>query len=472
MKVSGWSLAAILAATHGCESGAPPLTGDAGVGAHPAPRDAGEDGVTGDSGTSDPAPLRAACAFGPGARATETLGLRDDERARIPITHIVVVMKENRSFDHLLGQLSASAGADVAPAGFTNPDTMGVAVGPMHAASTCLRPDPGHQWDPMHIQIDGGKMDGFIVSAARTTPTDGHFVMSYYDRADLPFTYWLASTFALNDRHFSSARSGTFPNRDFLLLGTADGVRQTGAGYPDPATPTIFTRLDAAGVSWGAFADGAYFDGALNWPRDHPGGHPFADFIAQVDEGTLPQVAFVDGHAEVQDDHPPADVQVGESWTRMVYQHLVASPLWPHAVLIWTYDEGGGFFDHVAPPEHACVPRLVPQDAIFFELGVRVPLVVISPWARSHFVSHVVQEHTAIVRLIETIFDLPALTARDANSPALLDLFDFSTPALLVPPAAPPAGRGGCMPTKGKPAVGAYRPPAPPALGAVASSPR
>jgi hypothetical protein len=121
--------------------------------------------------------------------------------------------------------------------------------------------------------------------------------------------------------------------------------------------------------------------------------------------------------------------------------------------ILWTYDEGGGFFDHVPPPNSACVARPsdppvggngVP-DSDFYELGVRVPMVVISPYARAGYTSHVVQEHTAITRFIETVFNLPALTDRDANSDALLDMFDFGCPpAFLTPPAAPASGTGGC----------------------------
>src|SRR6185312_8673012 len=94
---------------------------------------------------------------------------------------------------------------------------------------------------------------------------DGHFVMGHYQEAALPFYYWLADTYAINDRHFASARSGTWPNRDFLLLGTADGVKCSYCGYPDPKTPTLLDALDAAGASWGAYTDGAPFDGTLGW---------------------------------------------------------------------------------------------------------------------------------------------------------------------------------------------------------------
>jgi phospholipase C len=294
----------------------------------------------------------------------------------------------------------------------------------------------------MLLQVNDGLMDGFVTSAAASTNTDGHFVMGYYDESDLPFYYWLANTFALDDRHFPSVRSGTFPNRDFLLLGTSDGVRATGDGFPQPSTPTIFDSLDRAGVSWGVYSDGGLLSESLNWDYSHKNTGHFSDFIRALDGDGLPSVVFVDGIDNVEDEHPTADVQVGEAWTRNIYQHAIASRYWGELAIVWTYDEAGGFFDHVPPPEALCLAR--PQDTMFRQAGVRVPLAVISPWARPHFVSHVVQDHTAITRFIETVFGLPALTARDANSDALLDLFDFHHAALMHPPAAPPSGTGGC----------------------------
>jgi phospholipase C len=392
---------------------------------------------------------RAACAFGKSATPIETLPLTAEQRAAIPIKHIIVVMKENRSFDHLLGGLHASGqpAAEEIPASFTNPDSDGVAVAPFHLETTCVNRDPGHQWDEMHRQVNHGAMDGFVVSAADTTAGDGHFAMGTYAATDLPFYYWLASTYALNERHFPSVLSGTFSNRTFLLFGTADGVSCSFCGkMAKPSTPSIFNSLDRAGVGWGVYTDSGPFDGTLDWKPGHRGLHSFADFHTALAAGTLPAVSFVDSIGWVEDEHPTADVQVGEAWTRLVYEAVVASPLWPSTAMIWTYDEAGGFADHVPPPMNACIARPGnPDDAPYFELGIRVPLAVISPWARAHYVSDVVEDHTAITRFIETVFDLPALTARDANSPALLDLFDFGcSPALLHPPEAPLPGVEGC----------------------------
>jgi phospholipase C len=391
---------------------------------------------------------RAACHFGAGARVTETLPITAAERAALPIKHVIVVMKENRAFDHLLGHLhdSGQPGVEAIPAGFTNLDLNNQPVAPFPLQTTCVDLDPGHQWDDMHAEVDNGAMDGFVSNAALSTGDDGHFVMGNYAASDVPFYYWLASTFAINDRHFPSVRSGTWPNRAFLLLGTADGVRCTYCKMPKPTTPSIFDSLTRAGVSWAAFTDSDPFDGTLGWTDTHPGVHSFVDFQNALKDGSLPAVSFVDGIAWLEDEHPTADVQVGENWTRLVYESVVASPLWPSIAMVWTYDEAGGFADHVPPPNTACVARPGnPEDAPFFELGVRVPLVMISPWARPGFASHVVQDHTSITRLIEAVFDLPALTSRDANSTALLDMFDFSgAPPMLHPPDAPLAGKGGC----------------------------
>jgi len=397
---------------------------------------------------SDPyACVRRSCGFAAGARASDTVGRYDQARVASSIQHVIVVMKENRSFDHLFGALHAEGrpGVEPIPATFSNPDPSGAAVKPFLQTTSCIKDDPGHQWNDMHAQVDKGRMDGFVTSAATSTKTDGRFALSYYDRDDLPFYYWLASTYAMNDRHFASVRSGTFPNRDFLLLGTSDGIMSTWDGFPDAALPTLFDALDLAGVTWGVYTDDVPL-GSLNWDSTHPHTGAFADFVRQVDDGSLPAVVFVDAVANVTDDHPPGDLHAGEAWLREIYEHVVAGPLWMGTALIWTYDESGGFFDHVVPPTDACVPRPgVAREAKFTELGPRVPMVVVSPYARPGYTSHVVQDHTAITRFVEAVFDLPALTARDANSDALLDLFDFECPAeLRSPPPAPPAGTHGC----------------------------
>ncbi len=428
---------------------APDASGSGGSGPIPGDGGGGSQVPMRDGGSVCPSPVaadttatqRKACMFKAGALVSESLGLPAAERQKIPLKHIIVVMKENRSFDHYFGQLSKHGQPDAEPLPdtFSNLDKTGAAVTNYHLTTTCVHNDPAHQWNDMHTQVGAtGKMDGFVISGANTTGTDGHFVMGWYDNTDIPFYYFLANTFALADHHFASVRSGTWPDRDYLLLATSDGVRATGGGYPADATPTIMSQLDTKGVTWGAYAPAAPFEGSLTWGATHAGVHNLAAFKTALANGTLPSVAFVDGPA---DEHPTANIQVGEAWTRDIYQSVIASPLWATTAMIWTYDEAGGFFDHVAPG-NSCVAR--PEDAAFFELGIRVPTVVISPYARQHYVSHVIHEHTSITRLIETVFDLPALTMRDANSDAMLDMFDFACPPNMKPADAPAAGTGGC----------------------------
>jgi phospholipase C len=435
----------------------PPLPMDAGAtpDAGTASEDGGSVGADGglDGGVACAPPAsdpllseRQRCTFSAGALAADTVGLSAAARAALPIRHVIVVMKENRSFDHLFGGLSTSRpDVELFPSTYSNKDLDGGVVTPFHLDTTCVADDPAHGWNAMHAQVNDGGMDGYVASAARSTGTDGHFALGYYERADLPFYYFLANTFALADHYFPSVRGPTFPNRDYLLLGTSDGVRETQlTTFPDPSLPTIFDRLDAAGVSWGVYADDHPLEETLNNPSHDWEAlnlwRPVNDLIAELTEGSLPSVVFVDGLEDVDDEHPTADVQRGEAWTKRIYDALVSGPAWSQSVLLLTYDEGGGFFDHLPPP-NSCVAR--PQDAAFFELGTRVPLIAVSPWARRGYVSKSVKEHTSITRFIEAVFDLQALTARDANSDALLDMFDFSCPPPPVP-RAPDTGTGGC----------------------------
>jgi phospholipase C len=394
---------------------------------------------------ADPsAAQRSACAFNQGDHPSTTLGVPAATAAQFPIRHIIVMMKENRSFDHLFGRLhdEGQPGTELEPSTYVNPDLQGTPVSAFHESTTCVPYDPGHQSDSVVEALSSGAMDGFVRSAAQSTGTDGHFVMGNYEQTDLLFDFWLAATWALSDRHFAPMASGTFGNRNFLLFGTNAGVVDTGVTYPDPSTPSLLQTLMNAGFTWAAYSDSEPFSGALGWGPGNPGVHSFQDFLDAADQGTLPNVAFVDGVENVTDDHPTADLQAGEAWSRQIYQHVIGSPQWPRLAIIWTYDEAGGFADHALPPVGcAAAPSVSP----FTQMGPRVPLVVISRWAKLGYVSHVEHDHTAITRFIETIFDLPALTARDANSDALLDLFDFScAQPVSPPPGAPDAGTGGC----------------------------
>jgi phospholipase C len=393
---------------------------------------------------ADPAAdARAACQFSAGTRAPASLGIDETVRAQLPIRHVVLLMKENRSFDHLLGALHDHGRPDVegVPPTYSNLDLHGNQVFPSHATTTCIPHDPGHQSASVQASIDSGAMDGWVINAAKTTGTDGHFAMWEYDETDFPFYYWLANTFALSDRHFAPMASGTFSNRNFMMFATNAGVVDTGISFPSPSTPSIMQLMMNRGFSWAAYTDGDPASGALDWGPSDPGVHSLQDFYAALAAGTLPNLVFVDGRDYIDDDHPFADVQTGEAWLKTIYDHAVVSPQWPLMAMIWTYDEAGGFADHVPPPR-GC--QAAPSSSPFVQLGPRIPLVAISPWAKRGFASHVARDHTAILRFIETVFDLPALTARDANSDALFDLFDFSCGRDLSVADAPAAGTGGC----------------------------
>jgi phospholipase C len=369
----------------------------------------------------------------------DTIGITADERLALPIDHVVVVMKENRSFDEYFGRLSRRRpDVEPLPLSFSNVDADGNVVTPFHETTTCSTMDPDHSWAGLHAAVNGGKMDGFV-------KVSGAAAMGWYDETDFPFYDFLVDHYALADRYFPSVLGPTFPNRHYLLLGTSTGIDCTGCAYPPVGTPSLLDELDVKGIAWGAYSeDGDPFEGVLGleWRALHaPHVHAVEEFFAALRTGEVPSVSFVDSRQEIRDEHPRSDIQVGEAWTRELYEAIVASPIWRSTALFWVYDEGGGFADHVPPPT-SCVAA--PSEAAFFELGVRVPMVVASPWARRRYVSHLVHEHTSITRFVETLFDLPALTARDANSDALLDMFDFVCPPELAPPPAPPAGTGGC----------------------------
>jgi len=384
------------------------------------------------------AAARAACTFAAGARVGDTIDV--PAAARTSITHLIVITQENRSFDHFFGRLpqAGQPDADGWPASFTNPDANNMSVAPFHLTSNTLPADPPHQGAAMMASWNNGLMDGFVRSAA-TGGGDGHFVMGYYDAGDLPFFYWLANTFSIADKYFAPALGGTWSNRDYLYAATSDGVLDTGSRIMTKTN--IFDALDTAKVPWHVYANGTPRQDCLGWNSSHAGVSSYSAFLPALTAGTLPPISFVDPSG-CQDEHPTNDIHGGEQWMRNIYQTALASPLWGHLAIVLTFDEAGGLADHVAPPA-ACPPSA--DQGAFNRYGFRVPTIVISPWARQHHVSHVVHDHTSVLRLIEVLEDLPALTARDANADALLDLFDFDCAPQLAPPSAPQAGSAICM---------------------------
>jgi phospholipase C len=371
----------------------------------------------------------------------------------MPIDTIVIMMMENRSFDHMLQNLPAfgQPDAEVAPAGVFNLDN-DAAMTPVpqfHNPVYCFE-DTEHGWAAVHEEWNHGAMDGFITANNKSSPgSDGRRAMGYYTEADIPFFYSLASTFALADHNFSSVIGPTFPNREYLYAATSFGHTSNDV-FADNEMPTIFQELVAAKVDWRIYytdLPGSFiFLATLSKYLDNT--YKINNFFTDAQAGMLGQVNFVDpklglGGASRDDYHPPGDVQMGDKLVSDVVQALMASPQWKHTALIITFDEHGGLYDHVAPPK-ACPPDDIapmlnatdpPGD--FANYSMRVPLIVVSPYAKPHFVSHAVYDHTSITRFVETRFKLAALTGRDANADPLTDMFDFKKAAFATPPSLP-----------------------------------
>ena len=393
------------------------------------------------------------CSYEAGALPVETLPAGTPHGDQIPIDHIVVLMQENRSFDHMLGQLHnegqpAAVGLN-GRNGNVDPGT-GAVITSFHQTRLCEVADLAHSWNSTHRQYNDGFMNGFVATNATPADPTGRRAMGYLTSADLPFYYALYATFAMGDRYFSSVLGPTYPNRFFLLAGTSFGrISNEYPSTPDEYGPSIFELLNDAGVTWKVYYNDIPFAAFFAGARAQPDNFVEIDqFHTDAANGTLPQVAYVDPAFVTggeNDEHPPSNVQLGQAFVASVIDSLMHSPNWPSSALFLEYDEHGGYYDHVVPPA-ACVPdatppRLTPtsEPGTFDRYGIRVPMVVVSPFSKPHFVSHRIHDHTSILRFIETRFDLPALTVRDANTDPPLEFFDFENPAFLTPPVLPNA---------------------------------
>ncbi|MGI9005655.1 MAG: alkaline phosphatase family protein [Streptosporangiaceae bacterium] len=404
--------------------------------------------------------LPAGAAPGPGG-AVPGAGLREPGSLPYPdlpagtdtipqIKHIVVLVMENHSYDNHLGMLRR-AGAD----GFTlGPDGRPAAVNPypdgrlQHAfrmPDTCqVLFKPTQTWPNAHAQIDGGKMDGFVRSGS------GPVSMGYWDHTQLPFYYSLASVFPLADRYFCSVPGPTYPNRRFLIAATSMGM--TGDSIPSltahPANGTIFDKLHEAGVTWKDYYSRwslvptlALFPELL--VRYHGNVTDTDGFFADAAAGTLPQFSLVEPNYLLKSEETPQNIAWGEQFAAKVIDAVMAGPGWEHTLLLWLFDEHGGYYDHVPPPRAIApddVPPHVDDNGPVFEgfgrYGVRVPCVAVSPWARPDYVSHQVFDHASICALAEAKWNLPAMTRRDANANNMLDMVDLTgAPAFATPPA-------------------------------------
>jgi phospholipase C len=478
------------------------------------------------------------------------------------VKHIIIAMQENHSFDNYFGTLPYGKKHKYhkakVPKGGTIPvckekdhkcvdgltctvkkglitsctnsnvDRNGTTIPVFHQSSFCVGPDLDHSWKGSHQEanydnpndtLNSSPNDGFVrVNYETEQHNDENDTMGYYTRDDLPFYYGLAETFAISDSYFSSLLGQTLPNRQYFLAATSFGHLTTDEillGPPSPfykpITGTVFDLLATNSVTWANYySDPLKYSLVFTAPDAHQ--KPVTDFATDAQNGTLPDVVFIDpsGFASLTiydingtkyetDEHPPADIRAGQYFMwKYVVEPLRNSPSWDDSILIITYDEHGGYYDHVTPPPAAqggqdtpdgiapgqcadlsnppastlvgggfnCnVSRTQEAPAVcpgftatgpypascptFNQLGFRVPFIAVSPFAKKKYVSHVVSDHTSLLALIENRFLSGArLTERDANANGLEDLFDFkkkkSRKSKIPGEPPPPAADNGC----------------------------
>jgi len=377
-----------------------------------------------------------------------------------------------------------------------------------HLITQCIE-NPSPSWNESHVDWDfndatgvlAPTFNGFVWTAAHDARTllptpfndvNGIRAMGYYDGGDLNYYYFMASNFATSDRWFHPALTRTQPNRAYLIAGTSQGY-----AYPNSTdvqdtalmtAPTIFQELQTAGVTWKIYVDpqgspctGPPYDAAclltlssvqfFEWGQTIPTLYPqniapISQYFTDLANGTLPQVAQIEPAYDAGfDEHPsnadaaPNDIQLGAKYVSSLINGLMASTSWKNSAFILTYDEFGGLYDHVSPqpaisPDGIAPVDLLPLDVCtmttgptcdFVYTGYRVPLIVVSPYTKKNYVSHSVADTTAILKLIETRFNVPALTKRDAAQIDMTEFFDFANPVWMTPPTPPAqATTGAC----------------------------
>ena len=343
------------------------------------------------------------------------------------IDTVVVVMLENRSFDNYFGAYSLVEGRDdidgLQP-GMSNPDLDGNDV-PIYAADvtslddSCVE-DPPHSWNTSRVQFSGGTNEGFVIAHAdRHGAEVGHRPMQYWTRDTLSALYAMADRHVICDRWFCSQLSSTWPNRFYSHAAQNGGVHGNDPA-PEPF-PSIYPRLEAAGKTWGNYYANA--PSQLLLP-DLPPSDNFKgieEFWQDAAWGVLPNVTIVEPAYGVADDHPPAHPVAGQIFLSAVYDALKNSPQWERMLVVFTYDEHGGFYDHVPPPRAADERA----DEDFDQLGFRVPTVLAGPWVKESTVSSQIYDHTSILAFMERLWDIEPLTLRDEAANDLWEEFDL-----------------------------------------------
>jgi phospholipase C len=382
-------------------------------------------------------PARAAAPAQEGGPATKT-----------PIQHLVFVMQENHTFDNYFGTYP---GADGLPANVKMPiDPSNPSLGfvqPWHIGDTTIT-DLTHNVLAFRDQFDNGKMDGFV-SALDARRENGKFAMGYYDDRDIPYYWNLADHYVLFDRFFSSAPDGSFVNHVFAVAAVPPGAENPNSTNSSVNTvPTIFDKLQAAGVSWKFYVQN--YDPTINYRHlqgvgsrgsqviwvpllnmdrfiDDPNLNShivdLKQYYIDLQKGTLPAVSYIvpSGGSE----HPPQYPGKGQRFIKSLIQELMRSDYWKSSAFVLAYDDWGGWYDHVVPPR---------VDANGY--GFRVVALLVSPYAREAYIDHTVLDFTSILKFIEVNWGVAPLATRDASANDLMSAFDFQQqprPAQFIP---------------------------------------
>jgi phospholipase C len=340
------------------------------------------------------------------------------------ITTYVYMMMENRSYDHFFGARSMleSKPGDGLLASMTNLDRSGQPIAPWTPNQQQLCDiDPPHGWDAAHAQWNNGANDGFVIahqldhqSMTAIEP------MQYLTRNELPVSWKLADQYATADRWFCSVMGPTWPNRFYWHTGTSKGLKSNVIPPEGLNWPSIYHRLDAKGIEWCYYYSSIPVVSVISGIDVTKNVKPFQSFLADAKAGVLPSVVYIDPAFNDNDDHPPVHPINGQELIAAVYTALAASPQWKNCMLVVTYDENGGFFDHVPPPK-----TVDDQAALGFDqMGFRVPTLVAGPYVKESYVSSVTYDHCSALRELEVAFDLEPLNQRTAAAKDLSDFID------------------------------------------------
>lgn len=386
------------------------------------------------------------------------------------IKHVIVMLQENRSFDSYFGRLGPYA-ASKGITGYSinagyDPTIQLPLIGggtghPFHEP-TVRTENLSPSWNESHFDVhqlaDGSfKMDRFALtgnSVAHDFDSKGLRALGFYDQTDLPYYYELAVQFSTSDSFHSALLANTQPNRQYMFCATSQGrIRPSPSGHAPWDCPTIFSSFVNNNINFAYYyTDGVFLAGFSDWNNlsiQHKVqniSHLFTVLSSATADRDLAPFVWIDGGmgGTGLDEHPDNNIQQGAAYVKSIIDAVMNSPAWHDSVFILAYDEGGGLYDHVPPftvvAPDSNPPELQPGDlpGDFTLSGFRVPLIVISPFVKPHFVSHTNRDLTSILKFIETRFNLPPLTQRDANADDMTEFFDLvNPPALLNPPPLP-----------------------------------